>query len=104
MFKIISKIEILDDNELKELTSIIFSLNGGYYYLVDKTIKLKDINKMPKYIKRDWLEHNKKEIDITILNKQISLLEADSINLDEDISEINNLKKIREKLIKKGLI
>lgn len=94
--------------DLQKITSIIIENDkGDYFFIEEESDKLEDISKMPYYIKEDWINYNKKDLNLKIINKHI---QDSEIKLDkdilkpEDIEEINFLKSIRRDLIIKGII
>lgn len=93
-FNLISSIII--DN-LKE--NIIIENKGNYYFIEDDLNKMTDVFKMPYYIKDDWLNHNKQQLNIKIVNKHIQRIDMDSLPLLE-----SKLKSIRRDLIIKGIV
>ena len=91
-----------------EISSIIISKDGEYFYIEDELEKVKDISQMPIYIKEDWINYNKKELDIKMVSNYIIeeeklLLKPGEINL-EDAENLKNLKAIKRDILLKSII
>lgn len=56
---------------LEGLSNIIIELEGEFFYIEDYSEKMLDISKMPFYIRLDWLNYNKKELDLKTINQHI---------------------------------
>lgn len=104
----ISKITEYDHHTLILFATIIFEDSGDYFYIKDDVDKIDDVSRMPQYIKEDWLNYNKKLLNISVINKQIKSLE---IILEKrrpydpkDEDTLAELKSIRRDLIIKGII
>lgn len=114
-WKIISHTDFYELNPFEKVSTIIIENNGKYFFLEDEYEKIFDISKMPDYIKKDWVNYNKKDLNLSILNKEIKKLEDD---LDKAIYEksegfeekllfketIKLLKSLRRDMIINGLI
>lgn len=92
-----------DHHSLNRVASVLFqNSDSNYFFIEDELEKIYDVCQMPDYIKLDWINYNKKEIKISIINKHIkyySKMETD------DVDEIlMNLKEIRRELIINGII
>lgn len=89
-------------------TLIATSTNGEYFYFYDDIEMIEDISKMPEYIKLDWLNHNKKPINISVLNaciKECQELFESTIDEDNKYQKLLELfKSLRRDLIMSGLI
>lgn len=75
------------------LTSIILEKEDLYFYIQDDKEKISDVSKMPIYIKEDWINYNKKDLSLDIINKHIKYYKND----DEDM--FNLLMTIRRDFI-----
>lgn len=113
----ISISSLIDLESLVEVTTIIFDSCGDLYYIVDDIEKIKDVSSMPSYIKEDWVNENKRPVDISVLNNQINkfsievedeksrLLESNyHDSLKEKMLTLDNLISIRRDLIISGVI
>lgn len=120
----ISISSLIDLESLVEVTTIIFDSCGDLYYIVDDIEKIKDVSSMPSYIKEDWVNENKRPIDISVLNNQINkfsreveyekreveyeksrLLESNyHDSLKEKMLTLDNLISIRRDVIISGVI
>lgn len=107
---IISILE-LEDKEFSTLTHkiLIFSDENEFYYLKDTAENFKEISKMPDYIKKDWVDNNKKEVNLIILNNQIKvkkdMLEVMKYGTKEAYQleqELNKLITLRTYIISNG--
>lgn len=105
---VISRISEYEHHTLINKLTIIVEVNGHYFYLKDDEEKLIDVSNMPNYIKEDWLNYNKKELGISIINKQIKNLEMILENKrpydPKDDESLSQLISIRRHLIIKGII
>lgn len=113
-----SKISITTETEhhtLLEIATIVIENGGDYYFIKDDVEKIKDVSLMPIYIKEDWINYNKKELNIITLNLHIkefeqrlkNSIESSPIKDDREreIEEtLNTLKLLRRDLIIKGII
>ncbi len=52
-------------------STIILRLGDDYFYLTDDDDKVSDVVKMPDYIKQDWVESNKKLLDVPTINREV---------------------------------
>ena len=91
--------------------TVLIENGGDYFYIHDDIEKVKDVSQMPEYIKEDWINYNKKPLNIPVLNQMIKSYE-NQLNSDlerpfsltepsddelEDL--INLLKSLRRDLI-----
>jgi len=105
---IISQVSEYEHHTLICYATIIVESNGEYFYLKDDIDKIKDVSNMPSYIKEDWLNYNKKELGMSVINKQIKNLETilehkRPYNPDDD-EALSQLISIRRNLIINGII
>ena len=104
----ISKITEYDHHTLICIATIIYEDSGDYFYIKDDINKIDDVSKMPTYIKEDWLNYNKKPLDISIINRQIKnleiIIEKRRPYDPKDEDKLITLKSIRRDLIIKGII
>lgn len=105
--KIISKVTRIDKESptLSEI-DIIFHSDGKYYYLSNLIEDLEEIDKFPKHIKKDWVEANRNEVNVTFLNnyiKNLSLIFENLLYGTKEYTKINRelevITKLRSKLI-----
>jgi hypothetical protein len=105
---IISQITEYEHHTLICFVTIITEVNDNYFYLKDDIENIKDVSNMPRYIKEDWLNYNKKEISIPIINTQIKNLEKILENRrpydPKDDESLTQLISIRRDLIINGII
>lgn len=105
-YKVISYVSKYDYS-FKVVTSVIIEDNrGDYLFITDDRDKIKDVLQMPYYIKEDWINYNKKSLNIKTINEHIKNLEE---NLIRDLNNLHqkkmdNLKSIRRDLIIKDII
>jgi hypothetical protein len=97
-------------NLINYATLITQSPANDYFYFYEDVEKIIDVSMMPNYIKEDWLNYNKKELNISLLNAAVKdcqeKLEA-IVNQEKETNYKNTLelfKSIRRELILKGLI
>lgn len=85
-----------------DMSTILIEKDDYVFYLYDETDKIDDVSRMPYYIKEDWVNYNKKESNILVIDafiKEFSKLDSD---LHDDI--LAELKSIRRNIqIKKIL-
>lgn len=91
----------IEHHTLDEIFTILIEKDGEYFYIVEECQKVFDISQMPKYIKEDWINYNKKFLSLSLLNEQIKKLTND---FDQFEDELNLLKSLRRELIIKGII
>mgnify|MGYP000503831029 CR=1 FL=1 len=107
-WNIISKVGEYEHHTLTMIVTLVVETEGNYFYLQDDDMKLKDVSGMPNYIKEDWLNYNKKELGISIVNKQIKNLEMILENKrpydPKDEEALTQLISIRRDLIINGII
>ena len=71
MIKVILDINYTNYTDLSEDRFIVYDKDGEYYYLLDSSDKIKDVTKMPNYIKEDYFNFNTKILNIYFFNKII---------------------------------
>ena len=90
-------------------TTVLIENSGDYFYIHDDIEKVIDVSQMPEYIKGDWINYNKKPLNISVLNQMIKDYEH-RINFERPYLEIepksdeledliNLLKSLRRDLI-----
>ena len=101
----------IDQHTLDEIFTILIEKEGEYFYIVEESQKVYDISQMPLYIKEDWINYNKKPLNIPVLNQMIKSYENQlnsglerpfslSEPSDEELENlINLLKSLRRDLI-----
>lgn len=55
--------------------TVLIENGGNYFYIQDDIEKVKDVSQMPEYIKEDWINYNKKPLNIPVLNQMIKSYE-----------------------------
>ena len=93
---------------LIDIATIIISNEDDYYVVEDDIEKLMDVSSMPRYIKEDWINYNKKELNQKVLDKHIKVY-TDKSDMqyppDEEIEKvISTLKSIKRHLLIKKII
>lgn len=68
----VSQFIIKDYRTIYGTINIIFEIDNNYFYIEDDFEKIKDVDKMPVYIKNDWYKYNKKELTLEVINSHIS--------------------------------
>lgn len=93
---------------LIDIATIIISNGEDYFIIEDDIEKVMDVSSMPHYIKEDWINYNKKELNQKVLDKHIAFWKDKSEMLyspDKEIEEIiSTLKSIKRHLIIKKII
>jgi hypothetical protein len=91
--------------------TVLIENSGDYFYIHDDIEKVKDVSQMPEYIKEDWINYNKKPLNIPVLNQMIKSYENQLISglerpfsltepSDDELEDlINVLKSLRRDLI-----
>jgi hypothetical protein len=92
----------MDYHTLTEMATVFISGESGCYYLYDELLKMQDVTKMPSYISEDWVNYNKKELNIKILDKYIK--EFADVPLAESQYIASELKCIKRDLLLKKII
>ena len=93
---------------LIEMSTIIIGDDEDYYTIEDDIEKIMDVSSMPPYIKEDWINYNKKELNQKVLDKHIKIY-TDKSDIqyppDKEIEEIiSTLKSIKRHLLIKKII
>jgi hypothetical protein len=93
---------------LIEMSTIIISNDDDYYVVEEDIEKIMDVSSMPLYIKEDWINYNKKELNQKVLDKHIKVY-TDKSDMqyppDEEIEKvISTLKSIKRHLVIKKII
>ena len=98
----------IQHHTLIDIATIIIG-NDEYYFIIEDDIeKIMDVSSMPHYIKEDWINYNKKELNQKIIDKHISVY-TDKSEMqyppDREIEEvISTLKSIKRHLLIKKII
>lgn len=92
----------IDHHSIKEMLTVFISKNDEYYFIHDELNKIIDVIGMPKYISDDWVNYNKKEVSLGILDKYIK--EFSEVALIESQYIASELKSIKRDLIIKKII
>lgn len=111
-WNIVSYSDHYELNPFEKVSTIIMEdSSGDYFFIKDEYEKIIDVSKMPDYIRKDWINYNKKDLSISIVNNQIKRFESDlndPVNIGNRYEFIENtlklLKSIRRDLIIKGVI
>ncbi len=107
-FSILSQVNEIEHHTLLEITTIVIENSGNFFYIKDEVEKILDVSNMPQYIKEDWINYNKKELNIALLNHQIknleNILEYKRPYDEKDEEALILLKSLRRDLIINGLI
>lgn len=90
-WNIICRSAELNHHTMIYILTVFIEKDGEYFYLEDEMDKIDDIMRMPSYIKDDWIQYNKKEINIKILDKHIKIL-RDVVD-DEVISKLLSIRR-----------
>lgn len=93
---------------LIDIATIIIGNDEDYYIIEDDIEKFMDVSSMPHYIKEDWINYNKKELNQKVLDKHIAVY-TDKSEMqyppDKEIEEIiSKLKSIKRHLLIKKII
>lgn len=93
---------------LIDIATIIIGNDEDYYIIEDDIEKVMDVSSMPHYIKEDWINYNKKELNQKVLDKHIAVY-TDKSEMqyppDREIEEIiSTLKSIKRHLLIKKII
>jgi hypothetical protein len=94
-----------EHHTLIDNATVLIENGGDYFYIHDDIEKVKDVSQMPEYIKEDWINYNKKPLNISVLNQMIKNYEdqlnsAFLVKFDDEIEDlINLLKSLRRDLI-----
>jgi hypothetical protein len=95
-------------HSLIEMSTIIIGDDEDYYIIEEDIEKIMDVSSMPHYIKEDWINYNKKELNQKVLDKHIKIY-TDKSDMkyppDEEIEKvISTLKSIKRHLLIKKII
>ena len=101
-FNVISTLNIKDYNYILGKLSLILEKDNLYFFVEDEKEKIEDIIKMPVYIKTDWINYNKKDLILNIINEHIKYYNSivdfyKESDIDNDI--LMNLMTIRRDFI-----
>lgn len=64
-----------EHHTLIDNATVLIENSGDYFYIHDDIEKVKDVSQMPEYIKEDWINYNKKPLNIPVLNQMIKSYE-----------------------------
>jgi hypothetical protein len=111
MIKVIFDISYTRYTDLQEERFIVYDKDGEFYYILDLSDKIKDVEKMPHYIKDDYYNHNTKILTIDFFNKIIEkykvkyLLKSDILanSLEKEIRELSEEELNKIMTIKREL-
>lgn len=96
-------------HDLVEVCTVIVEKDGEYFYLQDDIEKISQVIGMPDYIKGEWINYNKNQITIDILDELIQVFDYDKVipknyNGDLFIETISILKSLRRDLLIRKII
>ena len=105
----------IEHHTLIDVATIIIFKDDEYYFIQDDIEKVRDVSIMPQYIKEDWINYNRKELNMFVINKHIKEYESklkksvefNSVKTDKEREleeKLNLLKSLRRDLIIKGII
>lgn len=111
----------IQHHTLIDIATIIIGNDEDYYVIEDDIEKVMDVSSMPHYIKEDWINYNKKDINQKVLDKHIAIytdkletqwlysmppeaFAAYEFNNQEIQKVISILKSIKRNLIIKNII
>ena len=95
----------IDNHTLIETANVILIYNDEYYYLEDDSEKIIDVSLMPHYIKDDWINYNKKELNLSIIDRHINQsykdlkqyvpnsLNINKIRIEEELSDLKSIRR-----------
>jgi len=102
-WKEISIIRKVQHHTMIDIATIVISNNGEFFYIKDDIEKIFDVSCMPNYIKEDWVNYNKKDLTINIVDEHIRkyvdlrdsevYLEVTNQTYDDVISELQSIKR-----------
>jgi hypothetical protein len=108
----ISTIKKIQHHTMIDVATVIIGYNDYYFYIQEDIEKIIDVSCMPNYIKEDWVNYNKKDLTINIVEEHIRkyvdlrdsevYLEVTNQTYDDVISELQSIK--RDLIIKKIII
>ncbi len=107
---IVSMISFTDYDTMNHIVNIILQIEDNFFFIEDEYDKVVDVSQMPDYIKTDWFIYNKKELNLSSINKHVmsltkSLENLKSIQEEEKIEQnLEKLKSIRREFIIKGIL
>jgi len=107
---IVSMISFTDYDTMKNIVNIILQIEDNFFFIEDEYDKVVDVSQMPDYIKTDWFIYNKKELNLSSINKHVMILTKSLENLksiqeEEKIEQnLEKLKSIRREFIIKGIL
>jgi archaellum biogenesis protein FlaJ (TadC family) len=103
-YRVIVSLSHFDKLSFEEMLTIIISNEVNYFYLYDESEKINDVIKMPSYISSDWINYNKKELNIKILDELIKKFSSIHFGLDNSKLMVSELKSIKRDFIINKLI
>jgi hypothetical protein len=94
-----------DHHSLNRVASVLFQNSDfNYFFIEDELEKIYDVCQMPDYIKLDWINYNKKNIAIPVINKHIAYYTKNHQDDYDNEELLIALKSIRRELIINGII
>jgi hypothetical protein len=111
-WKEVSITKRMQHHTMIDVATVIIGSDGEFFYIHDDIEKIIDISCMPEYIKEDWINYNKKDLTIYIVEEHIRkyvdlrdseiYLEVANQTYDDVISELQSIK--RDLIIKKIIV
>ena len=102
-FREISICKTFNYHLLNHRATVIVERDDLLWYIEDDIEKLYDVSAMPVYIKEDWVNYNKKELSMEVLESHIKdyerLVESQWPSPDSWENTLATLKSIKRNLI-----
>ncbi len=93
----------IEHHTMVEMSTILIEKDDNFFYIYDERFKIEDVSRMPHYIKEDWINYNKKEANLKVIDVLISIYNKQT---NDDLFEelVSELKSIRRHLQIKKII
>ena len=102
-FKEVSIVKTWNIHTLRHMATVIVERDDVLWYIEDEIEKLYDVSAMPVYIKEDWVNYNKKELTMEVVDAHIKdyvrLMESQWPSPDSWENTLATLKSIKRNLI-----
>lgn len=102
-FKEVSIVKTWNIHTLRHMATVIVEKDDFFWYLDDEIEKLYDVSAMPVYIKEDWVNYNKRELTMEVVDAHIKdyvrLMESQWPSPDSWENTLATLKSIKRNLI-----
>lgn len=106
-WRVICEWSKVEHHTMINMSTILIEKDDNVFYLYDERDKVDDVSRMPYYIKEDWINYNKKDVNLSVVDALIKEYSnfGKTYNHDDRVEDLlSELKSIRRNIqIKKIL-